>query len=485
MRTSHHRIKGREQLAAPCLKVVLLACVLILLCACSPLRIVQSPTPTPTSIPPTATSTPHPTLTPIPTVTATPTATPTATATLTPSPTSIPLSPTPTLAPLSAEERSRIFDELWSYVRDRYVYTDYRGVDWDAIYTEYAPRVTNAATMDEFYGLLSEMINRLGDEHSRFESPQQVLEEEARFEGEHNYVGIGAIVRDIPEGGLITRLARNGPAEEAGLLSRDVIIAVGGIPYTDTERFGPRGPIGLIRGLPGTGIDLLVRTPGQPERIVQVIRRVIPNDAFPSVEVQRLPGTRIGLLLIDTFSLDNLDQRVKEALEDLAAEGPLDGLIIDVRSNSGGQLNLMLNTIGLFVDGGNIGRSEGRERQYRFDVPQGQSLPAFSELPLVVLTGEDTVSAGEIFAVGLQTLGRARVVGMPSAGNTENLLAHDFSDGSRLWLAELVYYVPDGSTIEGRGVQPDRLVDAEWWRFQASDDPQVKAAIEELQRGRT
>jgi carboxyl-terminal processing protease len=85
-----------------------------------------------------------------------------------------------------------------------------------------------------------------------------------------------------------------------------------------------------------------------------------------------------------------------------------------------------------------------------------------------------------MFAAALQARVRARVVGLPSAGNTENLNGHDFDDGSRLWLAEYAYRLPDGSQIEGRGVQPDRVVDAEWWRFLPADDPQVLAAVAEL-----
>jgi carboxyl-terminal processing protease len=72
------------------------------------------------------------------------------------------------------------------------------------------------------------------------------------------------------------------------------------------------------------------------------------------------------------------------------------------------------------------------------------------------------------------------VVGVPSAGNTENLIGHDLSDGSRLWLAELVFRLPDGALIEGRGVQPDQVVEAEWWRFSREQDPQVIAAVELL-----
>jgi C-terminal processing protease CtpA/Prc len=140
----------------------------------------------------------------------------------------------------------------------------------------------------------------------------------------------------------------------------------------------------------------------------------------------------------------------------------------------------MLATIGMFADGGTIGSSAGRDRENRLRVPGGQVLPGLAETPIVVLVGPETASAAEMFAAGMRVLGRARIVGLPSSGNTENLVPHDLEDGSRLWLAELNYRMPDGGEIEGRGVQPDRVVDVEWWRYDVADDPQIGAAVEEL-----
>jgi C-terminal peptidase prc len=429
---------------------------------------------------PTATPTPAPSATPQPSATPRPSATPQPTITPTPSPTLEPLPPTATLAPIEQSEREAIFDRVWTLVRDRYVYTDYRGLDWDAVREEYAPRAAAAETPAAFYAVLREMIDQLGDDHSRYESPREVAEQQAEFEGELRYAGIGALVMELPEGGLITRVARGGPADEAGLRPRDLILAVGGIPFTDTARFGPEGPIGVVRGPPGSVVRLMIRSPGATPREIDLTRRAIDADAFAQVEAQRLPGGRIGLIRIDTFYVEAIDERVRAELVGLLETGPLDGLIVDVRDNGGGRLDLMLATIGLFIDGGTIGNSVGRRADNRLRVPNGKVLSELAETPVVVLVGSETASAAEMFAAGMQVLERARVVGVPSSGNTENLVPHDLSDGSRLWLAELNYRLPDGSQIEGRGVQPDRIVDVEWWRYDPADDPQIKAAIEEL-----
>ena len=428
--------------------------------------------PEPTDPPPT--SAPEPTAPP-------PTATPASPTPAPPTPTPVPIPPTPTLAPLSADERAALFDEVWALVRDRYVYRDYRGLDWEEVRAEFVARVAAAEGEEEFYALLEELIDRLGDEHSRFDTPQEVAEEAERFNGTLTYAGIGALVRELPEGVLITRLARGGPAELSGLQPRDLILAVDGVPVSDTVRLGPEGPIGAVRGAPGTTVRLTVSAPDGQVREVAIVRQVIPGDAFPPVEGRRLPGTDIGLVAIETFSVAELDGLVRAELERLAAAGPLDGLVLDVRSNGGGRIDLLLATLGLLVDGGSIGVSEGRRGSRPLEIPPDTTLPQLEGVPVVVLIGEDTVSAAEMFAAGLQALGRAQVVGVPSAGNTENLIGHDLPDGSRLWLAELVFRLPDGTLIEGRGVQPDRLVEAEWWRFSPEEDPQVLAAVELLQ----
>ncbi|MFN8504232.1 S41 family peptidase [Kouleothrix sp.] len=420
---------------------------------------------------------------PLPAATQPPSATPAPSPTLAPSPTPPPtptlaqLSPTATLAPLSADERARIFERLWDLVRQRYLYPNYRGLNWAAIHDEYAPKVAAADDPAAFYALLSQMIDRLGDDHTRFETPQEVAEEAARSTGVLTYGGIGVTIRDDPAGALVTRLAPGGPADMAGVRLRDVIVAIGGVPISDTASFGSAGPEGAVRGDPGTTVVLTVRTRGEAPRDVTVTRQVIPGDAFPPVEAARLPGTRVGVLAIESFDREDLVTLVRDRLDDLLAGGALSGLIVDVRDNGGGYIEVMLETLALFIDGGSIGSSASRRSRSDLAIPGGEVVPGFADLPIVVLINEGTASAAEMFAAGMRVRGRGRLVGATTAGNTENLVLHNFDDGSRLWLAEYAYRLPDGSLIEDVGVRPDREVRAQWWRFEPIDDPQIKAAL--------
>ena len=411
---------------------------------------------------------------------------PTAVATATtapPTPTFESIEPTPTLAPIDAELRRQIFERTWTIVRDRYVYEDFRGVDWEAVRTEFTPLIMAASTPERFYELMQRMIMRLDDEHSRFESPQQVAAQQAEFRGKLRYGGIGALIRTIEEGGLVLSLAPDGPAERAGVQLRDVILAINGIPFSDRSAFGPDGPIGAVRGEPGSPVRLTVRTANNPPRELTVLREAIASEAFNRVRGRLLsPDRTIGLIEIPSFYVEELDTRVREKIEELLTGGELRGLIIDVRGNSGGYVHLMRNTIALFHDGGSIGSTSGRSQSEEQIIPNGQEIAALDGLPIAVLIDADTVSAGEMFAAGMQVLGRAAIVGIPSAGNTENLYSYEFDDGSRLLLAEVAYRLPDGTLIEERGVIPDRIVESEWWRFDPDEDPQLLAAIEELEQ---
>lgn len=400
-----------------------------------------------------------------------------------PSPTFEPIAPTATLAPVADDLRLQIFDEVWELVDERYLYEDFNGVDWQAVREELRPQAEAAATPEAFYAVMYALIDRLGDDHSRFESPQDVAAQQAEFAGDLKYGGIGAVIRDVDEGGLIISVAPGGPADQAGLLPRDLVLAVNGIPFNDPAAFGPAGPIGTVRGEPGTSVRLTIRSPNGTPREVDVLRAVIDQEVFNQVTGERVPGTNVGLVVIPSFYVDELDTKVRTAIEDLLVSGGLDGLIIDVRSNSGGYVHLMRNTIALFHDGGSIGSTSGRSDREEQVIPTGRTIAAMEGVPITVLISEESASAAEMFAAGMQVLGRARIVGTPSAGNTENLYSYSFDDGSRLLLAQVAYRMPDGTLIEGRGVIPDREVDVEWWRYNPPDDPQVLAAIEEIRQG--
>jgi C-terminal peptidase prc len=320
------------------------------------------------------------------------------------------------------------------------------------------------------------MVGQLEDDHSAFFSPQEVAEAESFLGGLQNVGGIGANFRKVEEGLLVFPFS-GGPAFEAGLQPVNLVVAVDGNPITD---FSSDGEItGALLGESGTLVQLTVRSPDGTEREVAVTRRAVDLGDL-SVEGKVIEDTQIGLLTIDSFVSDKIPLRTRETLRELMRENSLEGLVVDLRTNQGGWEEAFFGTIGLFIDGGSIGKFVGRDTGIDVTIPAGKTMPELEGLPVVVLIGPWTQSAAEFFASGMQIRGRAVIIGMPSAGNTEYIFCHDLDDGSQLCIAERVYQLPNGTLIEGRGVQPDIVIEADWWLFDLVDDPQIKAAIEAL-----
>jgi len=221
---------------------------------------------------PTAGTTPSlPPRTPSATIAASATTTNTPSPTDTPEPTETPL-PTETLVTetptqLSYDQRDQLFNEVWSIINDHYLYPDFRGRDWAAIRAEYSPRIEQATSNEEFYALLTEMVGKLDDRHSRFLAPSAATFEDAFSTGRESYVGIGVMLVPRSDGSFIQEVFPNGPAAQAGLQPRDRIVAINGEPFDGgSDLYGPEG----------SEVRLTVVRPGQQPRDAQAGRGAEP-----------------------------------------------------------------------------------------------------------------------------------------------------------------------------------------------------------------
>jgi carboxyl-terminal processing protease len=428
-------------------------------------------TPFPSTDPPRRTPAPSLTATasPIPlTLTASPTRTATPTPTLT-------AGPPVTATPLQV----RVFEELWQTVHDEYMYPDFNGLDWDAIHVQYRQRVEAGLTDEQFYLAMQEMIFRLGDDHSTFLSPDQVKQEDSEFSGENNFVGIGVLNAPVPERQRITIILvfPGSPAEQAGLKAHDSILAVDGEPIIDEN--GVRR--NLLRGPADTQITVTVQSPGKPPRDVLITRRRISAATPVPAELLVTPGgKRIGYLLLTTLVEKTIVDEVGQALQRLSAAGPLDGLILDNRENTGGADTITKAVLGYFTHG-TVGYFHNRQGRRAFNIT-GNNVSGSLRLPLVVLVGKGTVSFGEIASGILQDQGRAYVIGEDTEGNVEILWGYDFPDGSRAWIAH-DYFRPinhPDANWEQTGIQPDQVVTSAWDQVTTQTDPVVLAALERL-----
>jgi len=371
----------------------------------------------------------------------------------------------------------RVFTQLWETVHDTYVYPDFNGLDWDDVYRRYRARIEGGITDEAFYQAMQAMIDELDDDHSTFNSPQQVAEEEEQISGQFEYVGIGIYVTTLSDKGyaVLLQVFPDSPAEQAGLLPHDRILAVAGQPALDEHG---ESHLDLLEGPTGSEVQLVTQTPGQEPRELVVKRARIQSQLL--VDAYRLPGTSVGYIMIPTFWDETVADRVREALESLMSPGTLDGLILDMRINGGGLDTALRDTLSIFTDG-EMGIFVSREAERPLVIeaaPVGNS----QELPLAVLVGRETESFGEIFSGILQASGRALVVGRLTDGNVETLWRLDLEDGSRAWIASETFRPLSGADWEESGIVPDVEIPLDWDEFTVEADPQLQAALDWLLR---
>ncbi len=446
---------------------VIVSCAIVPAGFSSPERVVtSSATMSVTATQPQAAARPtaRPTLSPRPTARPAPTAVPTPVA-----PTAEP-SAEPTPALMAFEERQQIFDEVWRTVKDHYLYPDFHGVDWDALHDEYAARLDTEQTRDAFYGMMVELVAGLNDQHSRFLPPAAAQTENATISNNEITVGIGVLTKQRPDGAFIQIVYPNSPAARADQAPRDRIIGVDGRPY--------RADDGNLLGEAGSTVRLTVVRPGEKLRDVVLTRQEVQNHIVPSY--RRFPGD-IGYVSIPTLWVKDMDEQVNGALTDLVAEGPLNGIILDVRANGGGWGSVLAGLLSHFVRGqAGVFFDRHKVRPLEIAAPAG---PDLRRVSLVVLVDNQTASYAEVLAAVLQQEKGALIVGTRTAGNTETTYAYTLTDGSRLWLAQEGFRLQNGANLEGLGVEPDSTVDIDWTHYSEDDDPQLLEALRLLGAG--
>ena len=320
-------------------------------------------------------------------------------------------------------EGLRVFAEALSLIESRYV--DERPAD--------------ALLYDAIGGLTQGL-----DDHSVFMDPERYRETREQTSGE--YYGVGISVDSVDGGIHIVQPMPGSPAEEAGLLQGDQIVAVDGVRI---EVAGDEALLGKIKGRRGTVVILTVLRDGGeldfPVRRDQVRTRSVES---------RLLDDGYGWASVSRFQRRTADE-LRRALTELreANGGPLSGLVLDLRGNPGGYLNQAVAVADLWLAEGVIVTTIGRDRPE----PAGRARAGGTDrdMRLVGLVDGGSASAAEIVAGALQDHGRAKLLGYTTWGKGSVQQFFDLPDGSALKLTTARYYTPSGRSIHGSGIDPD------------------------------
>ncbi len=313
------------------------------------------------------------------------------------------------------------------------------------------------------------LVEGLGEPHTAYLDPFELQQSDLSLEG--NYEGIGAWVDTTTEYVTIIAPMPDSPAEKAGLLAGDVVIAVDGQDMTGVDG---NVVVSHILGPAGTTVVLTIQRAGETQPFnVSVVRQAI---TVPSVESKILDGN-IAYVQLFTFGADSASE-MHSALEDVLAQHP-EGLILDLRNNGGGFLNTAVDISSEFMDNGIVLYEEygdGTRDSYSTN-DSGLAL----DIPMVVLVNGGTASASEILAGAIQDYGRAQLVGETTFGKGSVQISRTLSnDQGALRITIAHWLTPNERQIDGVGLQPDVVVTMTDEDVQAQRDPQLDQAVQLL-----
>lgn len=291
------------------------------------------------------------------------------------------------------------------------------------------------------------------------------------------YGGIGVIVTPGDDN-LITVVApiEDTPGERAGLKTGDKIIKVEGKEFTADNM---DKAVKLMKGKPNTEVNITILRKEKDGKNQYIDMSIVREEIRLVTVKSNLIDDDIGYIRITSFDeLTNED--FKKELDGMMKSG-ISGLILDLRYNPGGLLDVCVDITDVFLDEGTIVYTETRSGERSYE----KSTKKHIDIPLVVLVNEGSASASEIFAGAIKDRNRGILMGTTTFGKGVVQRIKQMSDGSGFKLTTSEYFTPNGTNIHGIGIEPDIVVELpedveEIGVENLEQDTQLKAAIEKI-----
>ena len=355
--------------------------------------------------------------------------------------------------------------------KETYEYLDLFGQIFDKVRSEYVEEVTDQELIEK---AIDGMLTGL-DPHSGYMNEE--VWEEMQMDTQGKFGGLG--IEITMEEGFVKVISpiEDSPAFEAGILAGDFIIQI-----DDTPVFGLtlNEAVELMRGEKGEPITITISREGTEPFEVNIIRDIIKIQS-----VKHEVYDNIGYLRITSFTEQTEDGLIKSINKIQNEYKKIKGFVLDLRSNPGGLLTQAVKVTDIFLKRGEIVSTRGRDtkdiRRYRAknkDLTNGK--------PIVVLINGGSASASEIVAGALQDHRRAIIVGTQSfgKGSVQTIIPFQRSkDGnvSGIRLTTARYYTPSGESIQGKGINPDIIVEQgefESYEFERYSESDLKDSLD-------
>jgi len=315
------------------------------------------------------------------------------------------------------------------------------------IKSDYVEQITDKELLENaIRGMLSGL-----DPHSTYLDTEEYKELRIGTTGQFGGLGIQVGVQD----GYVKVISPidDTPAFKAGIKAGDLIIRLNNKSAKDLSL---NDAVKLMRGKPGTSIELSVIREGEDDPIDFKLKRAIIK--VKSVKSHLLePG--FGYVRISTFqskTANHLSNTIKKMVEKNAS--PLDGLIVDLRNNPGGVLNAAADVSDLFITKGKLVYTQGRADESYFEF-SATPVDILNKAPIVVLINGGSASASEIVAGALQDHKRAIIMGEKSFGKGSVQTIQELRSGGAVKFTTARYFTPNGRSIQAEGIVPDIILD--------------------------
>ena len=349
---------------------------------------------------------------------------------------------------IALNDAQQLVVESWKLVNQSYVNPDrFEEVHWKRLRQKALEGTITSS--EQAYSAIETMLSPLGDPYTRLLRPDDYTVMKASNQGSVSGVGL-QLAHGSDDGRVVVIAPLEGsPAAEAGVVSGTAVLAVNGEP---TEGLGLETTAARLRGDVGTQVVLTLQAPDGTTDEVTLERRSVDLRTVRTRRLRQNDHT-LGYLRITQFS-EGVPHQVQEAIAELSEKG-IEGLVLDLRNNSGGLVSAGLAVADAFISNDPI--VETRNRDGIAD-PIQASASTLYDGPMVTLVNGGTASASEILAGALQDDGRSQLLGSRTFGKGLIQTLTNLSDGSGLAVTVAGYLTPNGRDIQGQGLEPDRTL---------------------------
>lgn len=312
------------------------------------------------------------------------------------------------------------------------------------------------------------MVDSIGDPYTVYFNQDEKKSFSNDLEGK--FEGIGAELAKRNDALIITRTLTDSPAQQAGLLAGDTIVAVND---EVTDGWTVEKAVSKIRGEKGTTVKMTISRGGAEPKEFTITRASV---ADPSVRTE-ITADNIGIIHLTRFGETETTQLMRQAASDFKDRG-VKGIVLDLRGNGGGYLMAAQDIASLWLRN-KVVVSEKRSG-VTVDTLKTRGEAVLEGIPTVVLVNGGSASASEILAGALSDNGAATLVGEKTFGKGVVQDVVDLDDGSSLKVTVASWYTPNGKNISKEGIEPKVKVQMTEADYNASRDPQLDKAKELL-----